>query len=171
MSEIKWYNKPGMIVAFSALFISVITAAAEIYSAYSDRVYARASAWPRLEVLRTYGPEHFEFIMTNVGTGPALIKYAKIKYDSKIIHRWNDIPEMPSITQSHVGNRIMPAEKMINPISYKGNNTEILFSIEKKLTMELCYCSIYHECWIIHETNRQNMVEVCEINESDKFLQ
>ena len=75
MLAVKWYKKPEMIVAFSALLISLITAAVSVYSAYVDRSYARASVWPRLELHRSFGSNHFNYGVTNSGNGPVSMDY------------------------------------------------------------------------------------------------
>ena len=85
MDKAPIYRSPEMIIAISALFISIITAVVSIYSAATDRDYAKASVWPRLEIFRSFSSnKSFEYGVTNNGTGPALIKYAKVKYDSKL---------------------------------------------------------------------------------------
>ncbi len=48
-----------MIIAGSALLVSLITAFVSIYSAFIDRAYARASVWPRLEIFRSYNDGYF----------------------------------------------------------------------------------------------------------------
>ncbi|WP_445768576.1 hypothetical protein [Rheinheimera sp.] len=55
------YNlrNPEMIIAGSALLVSLITAFVSIYSAFIDRAYARASVWPRLEIFRSYNDGYF----------------------------------------------------------------------------------------------------------------
>ncbi len=171
MEKIKWYQKSEMIVAFSALFISVLTAVVGIYSAYTDRTYARASVWPSLEIARSYGDQYYEYSVRNVGTGPALIKFAKIKYKGKIIHYWRDIPGIENFTQSHIGHKILPAQEKIKPITYKGKNVGSYLKVHKELSLELCYCSIYDECWINNGNNQIEVVKECRINDIDRFLQ
>ena len=86
MDSIKWYKSPEMIVALSALIIGLVTAFTSIYSAYVDREYARASVWPRLEIFRSFnGNSSFSYGVSNNGTGPALIKYAKIQDGIKLV--------------------------------------------------------------------------------------
>ncbi len=85
MAQPKWYKNPEMIVAFSALLIGIVTAFTSIYSAYVDRTYARASVWPRLEIFRSFSQGNFSYGVDNNGTGPAIIKYARVKYEGKPI--------------------------------------------------------------------------------------
>ena len=80
MTKIAWYKKPEMIVALSALLISVVTTIIGLYSTMIDRSYARASVWPRVEIYRSHSLEkgYFSYGVMNNGTGPAIIKYAKV---------------------------------------------------------------------------------------------
>ncbi len=70
------FKNPEMIIAVSALIVSLITAFASIYSAFIDRAYARSSVWPRLEIHRSYSDKDssFSYMVNNKGTGPAVIK-------------------------------------------------------------------------------------------------
>jgi hypothetical protein len=161
-----------MIIAMSALFISIVTAGVSIYSAATDRAYAKASVWPRLEIFRSFSSnKSFEYGVTNNGTGPALIKYAKVKYDSKFIKAWRDIPNFEDFIQSHTGTRILPSQGVITPLKYKGENTKLFFNADKKISIELCYCSIYDECWVTDRSNQPTTVEQCIIDDKEKFLQ
>jgi len=61
-----------MIVALSALHISVVTTIIGVYSTMIDRSYARASVWPRVELYRSFtlepGQESFNYGLMNNGT-------------------------------------------------------------------------------------------------------
>jgi len=107
MDSIKWYKSPEMIVALSALLIGLVTAFTSIYSAYVDREYARASVWPMLEIFRSFNGNSFSYGVSNNGTGPALIKYEKVKDGSKYIKTWKEIKPFQNIRQSHIGNRTL----------------------------------------------------------------
>jgi hypothetical protein len=171
MDSIKWYKSPEMIVALSALLIGLVTAFTSIYSAYVDREYARASVWPRLEIFRSFNGNSFSYGVSNNGTGPALIKYAKVKDGSKYIKTWKEIKPFQNIRQSHIGNRTLSPQSSITPVSYKGENAKALVEADGSISIELCYCSIYEECWVIDRSNRPTAVEACSIDNKKIFLQ
>ena len=80
------FKNPEMIIAASALIVSLITAFVSIYSAFIDRAYARSSVWPRIELARGHNTKSsFRYIVSNNGTGPALIQYARVTYDGEAI--------------------------------------------------------------------------------------
>lgn len=160
-----------MVVALSALLIGLVTAFTSIYSAYVDRAYARASVWPRLEIFRSYSGDTFSYGVTNSGTGPALIKYAKIHDGKKYIQKWNDIKPLSNIVQSHIGNRTLSPQDSINPVIYKGEDIAAVVQADKTISIELCYCSIYQECWLTDRDNQPAEVPHCEVDEQQAFLQ
>lgn len=166
-----WYKNPEMIVALSALLIGLVTAFTSIYSAYVDREYARASVWPRLEIFRSYNGNSFSYGVNNSGTGPALIKYAKVYDGSKYLKMWKDFEPFKNIRQSHLSNRTLSPQKSITPVSYKGKDAQKLAEADNSISIELCYCSIYDECWLIDRDNRPRVIEACLIDEKQKFLQ
>jgi hypothetical protein len=122
MDSIKWYKSPEMIVALSALLIGLVTAFTSIYSAYIDREYARASVWPKLEIFRSFNSNSFSYDVSNSGTGPALIKYAKVQDGSTYIKTWEEIELFKNIRQSHISNRTLSPQNSITPVIYKGGN-------------------------------------------------
>ncbi|MDT0605222.1 hypothetical protein [Thalassotalea castellviae] len=171
MANIPWYKNPEMIVALSALIIGLVTAFTSIYSAYVDREYARASVWPRLEIFRSFNGSSFSYGVNNSGTGPALIKYAKVYDGSKYLKHWKDIEAFKNIRQSHLSNRTLSPQNSITPVSYKGKDAQKIAEADNSISIELCYCSIYDECWLIDRNNRPEEIEACMISEEQQFLQ
>jgi hypothetical protein len=167
----KWYKNPEMIVALSALLIGLVTAFTSMYSAYVDREYARASVWPRLEIFRSYNGDSFSYGVNNSGTGPALIKYAKVYDGTKYLKMWKDFEPFKNIRQSHISNRTLSPQKSIAPVSYTGKAAPKLAEADNLIRIELCYCSIYDECWLIDRDNRPLSVKACFIEEKQRFLQ
>ncbi len=174
MTNKKWYQKPEMIVAMSALVMTLVATTVSVYSAYIDRSYARASVWPRLQIFKSYGNTHFSHVVSNLGNGPAIIKYAKVEYKSEPILEWKDIPGIPKgFVQSHMGQIILSAQETRAPIAYKGTelNVEKLLKINNSLRIELCYCSIYNECWVMDRSNEPRSVSECIIDPKKAFRQ
>ncbi|WP_228768406.1 hypothetical protein [Shewanella sp. TC10] len=166
-----WYQNPEMIVAFSALIIGIVTTFTSIYSASVDRAYARASVWPSVEIARGYGYDSFKYIVSNNGTGPAVIKYAKVTHDNKYLSKWSEIDVFKEVTQSHLGKTVLSAQKTITPVLYKGNKVDDILKTDNLIAIELCYCSIYDECWIVNRNNNPELVSHCEIASSQRFSQ
>lgn len=171
MEKTQWYKNPEMLVALSALFIGLLTAVISIYSAYVDREYARASVWPKLEMYRSFSADTFSYGVANKGTGPAIIKYASVSVGSKFIKKWSEIEEFYSITQSHIHSTTLLPGQDISPLKYRGDLIPEILKLDESLNIELCYCSIYEECWTVERSNETQPVERCVINELDAFAQ
>ena len=171
MEQTKWYKNPEMIVALSALIIGLVTAFTSIYSAYVDRQYARAAVWPRLEIFRSFSDDSFSYTVKNSGTGPALIKYAKVRHDGKYVKMWEDIKTFQNFRQSHIGLRTLPPQTSVTPLSYKGEAASEFMNTDQKVSIELCYCSIYDECWLIDKRNEPQPIEECTVSEKESFFQ
>ena len=131
MTNLPWYKNPEMIVALSALIIGLVTAFTSIYSAYVDREYARASVWPRLEIFRSYNVNAFSYGVHNNGTGPALIKYAKVYDGENYLKTWKELEAFQNVRQSHLSNRTLSPQKSITPVSYKGKDADKLAEADK----------------------------------------
>jgi len=171
MTKRKWHQTPEMIVAFAALFVSLVTTIIGVYSAYTDRTYARASVWPRIEIYKSFGDNLFSYSVTNNGTGPAVIKQVIITHKSKAIKQWKDIKELTSLVQSQIGNRILPSLATITPLKVEGKNVAVMKKQNELIAIEICYCSIYEECWITDRMNQPKEIAFCNVNEEDAFLQ
>ncbi|RYV01859.1 hypothetical protein SOPP22_14335 [Shewanella sp. OPT22] len=170
-----WFAKPEMIIALSALLISVVTTVTSIYSTYIDRSYAKASVWPRLELSRTYNDNQFGYILANSGNGPAIIKYAVVKYKGKPIETWDQIPELDdviSFSQSHMGNRVLPSNQSYKPILVISDNINKHNKHDRDTEITLCFCSIYDDCWKVVRGNNTVKVDQCHIpGDADRFRQ
>ena len=173
MEQTKWYKVPEMLVALSALFIGVLTAVISIYSAYVDRAYARASVWPKLEVYRSFTKDTFSYVVFNRGTGPAIIQYAKVSVGERTIKRWNEIDIFSEITQSHLSSGTLSSEQTLTPILYEGDLVaDILeFADSAPIDIELCYCSIYEDCWVVVRSVQAKPVSECSIKDEEAFMQ
>lgn len=170
MERTTWYKNPEMLVALSALFIGVVTAIISIYSANIDRSYARASVWPRLEVFGSANNDAFQYEVTNSGTGPAIIKYASVSVDTKPIKRWSDL-DIRYTLQSHISTRIVPPGKTVIAVRYEGPFFSEVSALNSQLQIELCYCSIYNDCWSTSRANKPQPVSSCPVNQQLAFEQ
>ncbi|WKE64583.1 hypothetical protein PVT67_13015 [Gallaecimonas kandeliae] len=182
----KWYQNPEMIVGLSALIVSLVAVFVGVYSASIDRAYARASVWPRLEIYRNYtqkkedGKEAgslLQYGVNNNGTGPAIIKYAKVTLDGKAVKNWADLMKAVAgnanqLNQSQINGRTLPAQQSITAFGTENQPfIKAWFGNEaKRLTIDLCYCSIYDECWATDIANKPKPIPACP-STADAFEQ
>jgi hypothetical protein len=172
------FKNPEMIIAGSALIVSLITAFVSIYSASIDRAYARASVWPRVEIHRSYNDSRsfFYYVVSNKGTGPAVVKHARLSYDNKVVKSWPDYLQLRSgrtvgHVQSQIGSIVLSAGEFTKPMELRDAEVAKLLADQDNLQIELCYCSIYDECWMVNRANNPIPVAQCTIEDKERFLQ
>ncbi|WP_091343422.1 hypothetical protein [Alkalimonas amylolytica] len=171
------FKNPEMIIAGSALMVSLITAFVSIYSAFIDRAYARASVWPRLEFFYNYiEGDNFAYEITNKGTGPALIKYVRLSYEDQPIRSWPEYLTLStgrtvSHTQSFIYSRVISAGETVTALYTTDFEAAKLLVADNKLKIELCYCSIYNECWLLNDSIEPKTISYCQIDEHLRFMQ
>ncbi|WP_395373279.1 hypothetical protein [Marinicella sp. W31] len=181
MQKKKWYQNPEMIIGLSALMVSLMAVFIGAYTAYIERTFARSSMWPRLEIFRSFSQKdeqrYFKYSVSNVGTGPALIQYAVLKFDGQVATNWSVFMELieaekVNFSQSHIGGRILPAEAVTEVLYTEDENLmKRLLQVGNKASIELCYCSIYDECWLTDSKNKPQPIAECQVDDTVRFLQ
>lgn len=170
------FKRPDMIIALSALLVSLVTAAASIHSAMTNRQYARASLWPNLIVGMSYNDTGFSYLAMNRGTGPAKIEYMQVKIDGKPVKNWQELSQhlpgtVKNIEQSQlVGNTITANQVLAGFVLKNPDNARAMYELADKVEINTCYCSVYDECWMYTEKlNQIEPINACPANAPDAF--
>lgn len=170
------FKRPDMIIALSALIVSLVTAAATIHSAMTNRQYARASLWPNLVVGMSYNQNGFSYLAMNRGTGPAKLQYMQVTYAGTPIKTWAELAaKLPgpvkNTGQSQLVGATITANQMLEGFSLKNpDNAKAMFDLADNIKINVCYCSVYDECWLYHEeTNQATPIAACPVNSPDAF--
>lgn len=105
-----------------------------------------------------------------------MIKYARLSYDNKAVKSWPEYLQMRSgrivgHTQSNISSIVLSAEESTKPMETNDAEVAKLLSDKDNLQIELCYCSIYDECWLVDRTNNPTPVAQCTIDDKQRFLQ
>jgi hypothetical protein len=174
-----WYKDASMIMAVCAVMVSVIALGVGVYESKLEREYQSASVWPRLEVFRSYQSGDLSYQVTNSGIGPAIVKTAKVSAKGIYYSTWrealSDVLDVEAnkgfqIGNSHISSRVLTADKTIK-IMYITNDTAEKLAHNDIIGIELCYCSVFDECWIIDRNNNPKSVKQCNIDEEQQFKQ
>lgn len=179
LQKAKWYQKSDMIVALSAIVVSVAAVGVGVYSAYIERSFARASTWPHLEVFRSfnYEPALYSLLVNNQGTGPAIIHYAILEQDGAQYVSWNawvedQFPVPQSyFTQSHIGSRVLSTGQSVTVFTTTAPDLARAIRKADDVNLTLCYCSVYEECWLTDRSNKKQDVDDCDLPDQDIFSQ
>jgi hypothetical protein len=140
---------------------AIVAALVSLYQASLARQQSRAAAWPVLmggSSLATGKP--YSYVLANKGVGPARIRTVRVLVDGKDIATWTDaLKRFTGLTAvgyeySYVGpGSVMSPGSADTLLSIPAGANAFTFWREanKRLTVSLCYCSVYDECWLTGE--------------------
>jgi hypothetical protein len=128
---------------------------------WSKEAVARRSEFAGVE-----GPM-FRFTVLNSGIGPAKIQSVRIRVDGVAHRNWNSLltaltGEEPGeegfeFGTSTIGGRVIPAGNQVNPLTLIGERAEKVIAAlpgregTQRVTLEICYCSVYDRCWVTED--------------------
>jgi hypothetical protein len=148
-----------------ALVVSVFALALGGYQTRLMQSQARASVWPYLSIGSTYSSntdkDGFIWSVNNNGVGPAKVGAVTVTLDGKPLQHWDEamkqlgIVGLPSSATSSLSGEVIPPntnrETTIQPIKINEREAAKIFkTAEGRFRMDICYCSVYDECWIAH---------------------
>ena len=151
-----------------ALAVSIFALAIGAWQTRLMQSQARASVWPHLSIGYTYNSKvdenGFVWNVDNNGVGPARIDTVAVALDGKPMKTWKDVlkalgfhGELRVSTTSFSGDVIPPSlnrETAISAIRINEADAAALFKAAvPRFTMDICYCSVYDDCWIAHWQN------------------
>lgn len=181
-----------LIASFSALFVYMRQAAIMSEQTAILMQQTKASAWPRpaLSVNRAYDTEgkvtQLSIHITNKGTGPAIIEGAMIKVGDRPVKDWQEfhevigVPDSVKINFSYssiYGNIITPNEEFrLIDWSFNDPLMEYIQSKADKISISICYRSVFDEFWILEREgfknftkNNVNVSENCSFSADQLF--
>ena len=154
--------------ALVAICISGLALAVGVYQTRLMQTQARASVWPYVTSgfrYSMYGDNQgFELHLQNNGVGPAIVRSTQIKLDGKPVKHWDeviavlldgnkDVPADAALSGLH-GIVIPPStNRETDVIAIRTNKTalaKVLYEARDRLGVDICYCSVYDDCWISH---------------------
>jgi len=160
-----------------ALAVSIFALAIGAWQTRLMQGQARASVWPFLAIGYTYNSNTdangFIWHVDNNGVGPAKIETVALSVDGKPMKRWTDVlaalgatPSINMSTTSLNGDVIPPnlnRETTIEALRINEREVAALFKgAIARFKMDICYCSVYDECWIAHwQQTKVDSVERC----------
>jgi hypothetical protein len=162
-------------IAALALIFSALAAGAAAYQTYVIRQQFSATVWPYLVFITSSSGKWFELDVSNVGIGPALIRYASVTHNGKPITE-GSIPdtstafaqaiasdraeaqneerkagsrENANVTSSSISRGdVIPAGSKLQLLRVE--NSFLAKRIEadgRHFDLSLCYCSLLGDCW------------------------
>ncbi|HEX7917152.1 hypothetical protein [Rudaea sp.] len=180
--------------SFAALAFSLL---ALVTSAYQTRLMqaqtelmqtqARASVWPYVTIGKNEdgipGREAFTWRVDNNGVGPAKIESVRVLVDGQPYRNWAEVfakiapgQEFHGQTSSLNGIVLPPSTNRETVVEMVKPNTperaKAFLTAAPRTTIEVCYCSVYDECWLVRSLQTDNKpVPRCETKGTVQFEQ
>ncbi|MCE7993431.1 MAG: hypothetical protein HEP71_15700 [Roseivirga sp.] len=188
-----------LLVSFIALFISVRQTAIMGEQTRLLVEQNKASAWPYLEIdlnrgftRDQYGKldiTDYKIVITNKGTGPAIVEAVRISYDGESSRNWHDLYKITGIpdsissahSNSSVMNKVIATNEEVRMLTLS-NNSELMnwvFERGDKIVMEICYRSVYDDHWVVRrdgfksnfEMTTSEKTDACQVAAEDIFIE
>lgn len=149
------------VLSVAAVFTGVIALYAALTESAAVRRQTAASVWPYVQIaVNDYvGPEDaaFELTMTNTGVGPAQVRAMRVTLNGDARTSWREVVDAVGgggeapFAQDFVLNRVLsPGEtvqlfSIADPAAVPAIQAAVS---DPETAIELCYCSIFDECWL-----------------------
>ena len=159
-------NWLDMTVAFSALFVSVISLVVAMRMADANARLVSASSWPFLTfgagTGTVDGVKKVHMAVGNTGVGPAKIESVELIWKGVSYRTDKDFLKAccgfdPASGQPYddnlVSNEVLRAGDSISFLEFKQSSNPAVFAalqqaiLSRDLQLPVCYCSIFDECW------------------------
>lgn len=142
--------------AFAAIFISCCALIVSIYQSVIFRNQQYATVWPYIEPHVEYSNHSFELVIQNKGTGPAIIKTIAMTLDGQPVQDYQQFIKdllgqqaFNSMSISAPTNSVLSAGEKVSFLTATLPDSLVIANIDfhKRVKLELCYCSIFKDCW------------------------
>ena len=169
--------RPEMLIALSAIIISLCALVVSLYETSLIRQEQRASVWPHLMVGPSFQSKRFIFIVHNTGIGPARIRDVEVTVNGERVLNWvsmleaiTGVSDSFNLTYSQINKRVIPPDDPFEMFSVSVGEDGIDEELALLLTREtehynisICYCSVYDECWTVNTSS--NIPEETHVND------
>ena len=154
-----------MLVALSAILLSICGLFIAIYEASLIRQSQKASVWPHVQVGVSMMQEGITLHVQNSGVGPARILAGAVWYKGEIQKDWNDLlgnilgekSGSVGFNLSLINGTVFPVSsepKTIFELTMDGNGAdpEVIDQLRQailsgEVDVTVCYSSVFDECW------------------------
>lgn len=152
----KKFLSSSSLLSVMAILVSLGSMFVYVYQARIMQEQQKASSWPYIEALPSRGPQGLSLIVTNKGTGPAIVKNVILRLGDEEFKSLDSLfkavtdSSFADFGYSTVNRRVIAPGEMIE--AFMITDEEIGNRISKVLSTrgfeyEICYCSIYKDCW------------------------
>lgn len=147
-------------IAITAIVLSLAALTVSVLEVSAIRSEQRTQVWPYVELGATYNSEGFTLLATNKGIGPARVRSLTIEYKGQ---PYTDLDRLILDTVGEenafsydVYRSSNPARSVMSPgesttifaVPWEPRTRLLVDSWGSDINIELCFCSVYDECWV-----------------------
>ena len=168
---------PEMITAISAVFIGVCAIGISLYETSLIRQAQKGSVWPALGGGYSYNQDGFSYLLENAGVGPAIIEYILVEVDDEPIETWTEYfdklnVDIGSYLLTQASGRIISPQSQVDILVIPPQeDIDQIANEQSRVNVEICYCSVYDDCWIVNMKERAKEVSGCNQDGKVIFIQ
>jgi hypothetical protein len=167
-SKSKRKLSPEMITAISAVFIGVCAIGISLYETSLIRQAQKGSVWPAMGGGYSYNQDGFSYLLENAGVGPAIIEYIILTVDDEPMESWVQYFDKLGIgvgnyLVTQASGRIVSPQSTVEILTIPPQeNIDALAREQSRVNVEVCYCSVYDDCWVVTMIERAREVPRCD---------
>lgn len=168
----------AMVVSVASLYLAIHHGHVMQQMAEANARMVTATSWPSISYSTSNADEsgqgsRLRFSLTNKGIGPARIEGMEVSYDGKPVKSLHDLLKTCCSNggAAHLAWRLSTAngeilrpgeEKDFLHIFKTANEAEWarLSELPGKVSVKVCYCSVFDECWVTQSTVGQKAARV-----------
>jgi catechol 2,3-dioxygenase-like lactoylglutathione lyase family enzyme len=146
---------------------AIAAALAALYQTALARRQARAAAWPYLSQANSLTLGHpYTRTLANQGVGPARVRHVRVDVDGKAVATWDAaVAHLTGAAPGPYEFSWIGAGSVLSPgtvdtlLTLPAGPTAVGFwrAAAQRLTVEVCYCSVYDECWVTSLSSEPNV--------------
>lgn len=141
-------------ISLTAAVLSLCALAITVQQGCAIREFWRISLRPVLSIDFYHDAEGARYTISNVGLGPAIVKWFDASVDGKSQRSWRDVVDALGLPHERYSYTYSHRQTV-----FKKDGSSILFAFgagpaaqlldrENKLRLTVCFCSFYGECWL-----------------------
>ena len=162
MNKKKSFNSSERILSVSAIVIAVVSIVISVWEGIETRKHNRLSVMPKLEITYKRSGDHFGYIVTNNGLGPAIIISKKILVDGQEINYSGfsgieDFLEKLDLQDKFVKQGVIDpgytirsgdhVQIVLFTLTGVQNAEELLMNVHNRVSIEIQYKSMYGDTY------------------------
>jgi len=143
------------LTAITAVLIGACAVGVSLYTAFLQRSQVQAQTWPWLQIWRS--DDANVLYLSNRGVGPARIEDVKLRVDDREVASFGEalaivLGHAPSgLQQSYFARRVLATNEDVRMLQLAGDDYKALQANRARMTLEICYCSVLGECYVLDE--------------------